>query len=374
VSYFARRHPGSLPSLLRIVAGDFVLALALGSAVAAALPHLPTPWAMELRATPWAVPLVAAFFAVGTPLAILPGLVNAIGDYTGYVRLSILDAVLQACVAVGAAVLVGSDFLTVVGALALAQTFAVVRYGWTLARRGGDSVRIPAREAYTYGLRVQWGVIMKLLSTRADLLIVSAVLTARDTGLYSVALTLRDIGLLPQAVYAAPFQNRLVDKARDPSGSDRTLVLTSLLLQLGLGLAMAIAAALTLPWLIPLVYGSAFAAAGGPAVVLFLSVAFLLPASLCWMTFNSKARPELTSVILTASGLMGPLLTWAMLRAGYGLWGAAVAGIASAGLTFALSAALLWRVQGYRRADLGASVSRVRSLLGAMAREARRVA
>ncbi len=373
-SYFARRHPGSLRSLLRIVAGDFLLALTLGTAVAAALPHLPSPWAADLRATPWAVPIIAAFFSVGTPLGILPGVVNAIGDYTGYVRLTILDAVLQACFAVGAAVVVGADFLTIVGALALAQTLAVGRYVWTLRRRGGNAVRIPAREAYAYGLRVQWGVVMKLFSTRADLLIVGAVLAARDVGLYSVALTLRDIGLLPQTVYAAPFQNRVVDRSRHPAGSDRTLVLTSLLLQAGLAVGMATVAALTLPWLIPLVYGSEFRNAGGPAVILFLSVVFLLPASLCWMTFNSKGRPELTSLILTASGLLGPVLIWLALRAGFGLWGSALAGVGTAGLTFLLSGALLWKLQGYTRDDLAASLARVRSLFTAMLREARRLA
>lgn len=366
-AYFVRKEPGTLGAILRIIAGNFGFCAALSLLVVLAQPHVAAGLAPELGATPWARVAVVVYFAGGTPLAILPGLVNAIGDHRAFVRLATLDALIQACLAVLAVVVAGPNFLHVIVALAVAQWLAVGRYVWHLRRYRSrhTPVHAGAREVYRYGLRVHWGVVMKLISTRADLLIVRALLTASHAGLYAVALTVRDIGLLPQTVYAAPFQNLVVDREKVGGGSDRAVVLTSLLLQLGISLAMGAAATIALPLLIPLVYGPAFAPAAGPAAILFLSVIFLLPASLCWMTYNSKARPELTSIVLTASGVLGPLSTYVALRAGWGLYGAAIAGLATSALTFLLSVGLLWRIQRYGGEDLRLAVGRIRQLISA---------
>jgi O-antigen/teichoic acid export membrane protein len=141
-------------------------------------------------------------------------------------------------------------------------------------------------------------------------------------------------------------------------------VLTTLVLQIVLSLLMVLAALAALPLLIPTIYGPAFAPAVGPSLVLFTSVIFLAPASLCWMTYNAKGRPHLTSVVLTAGGVLGPLLTYTLVSHGYGLYGASAAGVLVALVTFALSVYLLVRLQEYRRSDYQQAMHRARLLAG----------
>jgi O-antigen/teichoic acid export membrane protein len=165
--------------------------------------------------------------------------------------------------------------------------------------------------------------------------------------------------------------NLVIDRSKDGRQSDRIPVLTALILQAGLAIAMVGVALVAFPLLIPIVYGPAFALAVGPSNLLFVSLIFLAPASLCWMTYNAKGHPHLTSVILTASGVLGPLLTFALVSQGYGLYGASAAGVASAALTFVLSVYFLLRLQSYRKQDYREAFQRARLMLGSMVVQAR---
>jgi O-antigen/teichoic acid export membrane protein len=366
LSYYFRSRPGSLHSILVVVASNFVWCSAVAVVMALVAPSLPLPFAADLRAAPGLQLSFAAYLALSTPATILPGLLTAAGDYGWYVRLTNMDALLQAVFMVGAIILFGASYRFVVPALALEQSLAVIAYLWYVRRYRHRSPRVGLglAEAYTYGLRLQWGVVMKLISNRFDLLIVGALLPVTQVGLYSVALGIRDLGLLPQSVYAAPFMNLVIDRSRDGGASDRIPVLTTLILQVGLSLVMVLVAAAALPLLIPGIYGPAFAPAVGPAIALFASVFFLAPASLCWMTYNAKGRPHLTSIILTAGGLLGPLLTYSLVSLGYGLYGASAAGVLVAALTFVLSIYLLVRLQEYRGSDYHQAMQRARALTG----------
>jgi O-antigen/teichoic acid export membrane protein len=113
-----------------------------------------------------------------------------------------------------------------------------------------------------------------------------------------------------------------------------------------------ITAVIALPYLIPLVYGASFVPAVVPSALLFASLLFLAPASLCWMTFNAKGHPHLTSLLLTAGGIIGPVLTYSMIRAGYGLMGVAAGAVLTSAITLALAVLMLQRLQHYRRRDL----------------------
>jgi O-antigen/teichoic acid export membrane protein len=216
----------------------------------------------------------------------------------------------------------------------------------------GPAVPVKVRDTLAYGLRLQWGVLMKLLSSRADVLTVGALTSSTFAGLYSVALNIRDIGLLPLSIYAPPFQNLVIDRSRAGAGSDRGPVLTGLLLQGGLSIAIACVAAIALPVLIPVVYGRSFQPAALPAVILFTSIIFLGPAGLCWMTFNAKGRPQLTSLLLTTSGILGPALSYLLLTRGYGLKGIATGAVITGALTLGLALLLLQRLQHYRWRDV----------------------
>jgi O-antigen/teichoic acid export membrane protein len=373
VSYHFRREPGSLPSLLRVVGSNFAWCCVVAVAIAFLAPHLPLPFAGDLERSTGLRFALAGYLAVSTPAIILPGLLTAAGDYSSYVRLTNLDALAQAILVLTVILVFGASYQPIIAALAVEQALAIGVYLWYLRRyrRRAPEVLLPVREAYTYGLRLQWGVIMKLISSRADLLIVSALLPVTQVGLYSVALSLRDLGLLPQSTYAAPFMNLVIDRSKDGRQSDRIPVLTTLILQIGLSIAMVLMAAAGLPFLIPAVYGSAFAPAAGPSTLLFGSIVFLAPASLCWMTFNAKGRPHLTSAILTAGGFLGPVLTFTLVSRGYGLLGASGAGLLTAALTFLLSVYFLLRMQEYRRSDYREALQRARIMLAGLAEHVR---
>ncbi|MEO7986322.1 MAG: oligosaccharide flippase family protein [Gemmatimonadales bacterium] len=367
VAYYFRRSRGAFRPLMRVAYLDFILCWVVSLALVALLPRFPLAISPDLRDAPVRQLILAAYIAVNTPTWILPGFVTAAADYTAYARLTNLDAGLQALFSVSACLVLGPSYFHVVAALAVEQCLMTCVYLWFVRRYSGLAPDDPVspREIISYGVRLQWGVVMKLISSRADILTVGALTNARLAGLYSVALNIRDIGLLPQSVYAAPFQNLVIDRSRDEKISDRPAVMTGLLLQLLLSIAMAVAAALALPLLIPAVYGSAFQAAVAPAVVLFASVVFLGPAGLCWMTFNAKGRPHLTSLQLTAAGIVGPGLTYLLIKTGHGLLGAAWGGVATAALTFILCIVFLQRLQHYRREDIRAGWKRVRSLMDA---------
>lgn len=373
VSYHFRREPGSLPSLLRVVGSNFVLCCGVAVAITFLAPHLPLPFAADLEHSTGLRFALAGYLAVSTPATILPSLLTAAGDYGSYVRLTNLDALAQAVFVLGVILIFGASYQPIIAALGIEQALAITVYLAYLRRyrHRTAEVFLPARTAYTYGLRLQWGVIMKLISSRADLLIVGALLPVTQVGLYSIALGLRDLGLLPQAVYAAPFMNLVIDRSKDDRQSDRIPVLTALILQVGLSIAMVVAALVALPLLIPIVYGPAFAPAVGPSNLLFVSLVFLAPASLCWMTCNAKGHPHLTSAILTASGILGPLLTFALVSRGYGLYGASAAGVAGAALTFVLSVYFLARLQSYRKQDYREALQRARLMLRSMVLQAR---
>lgn len=373
LSFHFRREPGSLGSLLRVVGSNFAWCCVVALALSFVAPHLPLPFAQDLERSVGLRVALAGYLAVSTPAVILPGLLTAAGDYGSYVRLTNLDAVAQAVLVLGVIWVFGASYQPIIAALACEQAIIIGVYLWYVQRYRGlaPEVRLPSRVAYGYGLRLQWGVIMKLISSRADLLIVGALLPVSQVGLYSVALSLRDLGLLPQTVYAAPFMNLVIDRSKESQPNDRVPVLTTLMLQIGLCVAMIVAAAVAFPWLIPVVYGSAFRSAVPPSTLLFASLLFLAPASLCWMTFNAKGRPHLTSVILTAGGILGPLLTYALVSDGYGLYGASAAGLASAGLTFFLSVYFLFRMQAYRAADYRDAWRRARLMVTSWGNQAR---
>jgi O-antigen/teichoic acid export membrane protein len=354
VVYYFRKSRGAFGSLMRLVYLDFLWCWIVSLTIVFAIPYLPLAIAGDLRDSRVAQLLLAAYIAFNTPTWILPAFLTAAGDYTWYARLTNVDTGLQAGVSILVCLIAGPSYLHVMAALATEQCLMTVGYLWFVRRYRGRAPDEPVRPGtmISYGLRLQWGVLMKLLTSRVDILTVGALTNARLAGLYAVALGIRDIGLLPQSVYAAPFQNLVIDRSHKADGSDRAAVITGLFLQLFLSLVMTAAAAAALPILIPVVYGPAFRAAVTPAVVLFLSVMFLGPAGLCWMTFNAKGRPHTTSLLLTAAGILSPGLTFVLVAAGYGLLGAACAGVATAGLTFLLCLAFLQRLQHYTRGDV----------------------
>jgi O-antigen/teichoic acid export membrane protein len=252
-----------------------------------------------------------------------------------------------------AAAFAGPSWRALVVGVACAQSVAVAGMLYAAERSAGErssSAAVSAFECYSYGLRIKWAEVMKLLGGRADLLIVAAMLNRFDVGAYSLAIAFREFGMTPLRTYAGILQNLLVDRRRKRD-DDRDLVIGSLLLQATISLALTGVVALLLPLGIPLVYGARFADAATPATLLFSSTIFVSAAGLCWTVFNMRGRPELTSSIVTLSGVVGPLTVWLMTRR-FGVNGAAAAGLVSAAVVCAVSLVVLGRFRNYSIRDV----------------------
>jgi O-antigen/teichoic acid export membrane protein len=360
-AYFFRLTPDSLRELLRTTGYNFLWCALASTTFALLALHLPLPFAADLGTSSWFLIGLVAYTALTTPASILPVLVTGAGDYQAYVRLTNGFATVQLGLVVGSGLVFGFQYQHVIGALALGQLLLVVGVLLYLRRYlpRSDARKFGARSIYGYGLRSQWGALMKLLSNRLDILIVGALMSASEVGLYSLAVSLREIGLLPLPVYAAPLQNAVIDRGKTPAASDKTLVLGSLILQFGLSTLLVLIAAISLPYLIRLVYGPNFAPGGGPATLLFTSILFLGPAAICWITFNAKGRPGLNSVVMTVTAVVGAVSTY-LLASRHGLYGAATAVVVTSAVGLLLSLALLARLQNYRLADLPVAWSRAR--------------
>jgi O-antigen/teichoic acid export membrane protein len=360
--YYARHRPKTVRHLLRILARHVLLCggvLALIYLIATEIDN-----SIRVAISPgWFAVVLAAFVLMGMSAAVLPVLVLARGRYTAYVLFTGMVPVLQLVMILIVAASGDVSWRRFVTASAIAQGVIVcveIAYLWRLATCDSHE-SISSRECYRYGLRIKWAEIMKLLTGRVDLLIVASVMSASQVGLYSVATAFRELGMMPLRVYSGILQNLLVDREREGQ-SDRQLVLGSVIIQAGVSTALIIAALFMVPIVVPLLYGERYAGLSGPAIVLFASTPFLSIAGLCWMVFNMRGRPGLTSQIVTVSGLIGPILVWSFARA-FDLYGAAWAGVISAMITCSISLAALVRVRGYSSGDALAAARLTPTLL-----------
>ena len=246
----------------------------------------------------------------------------------------------------------GRSWRAFISALGLAQVAIVVGEAVYLLKQatGAEPQSVSARETYLYGIRIKWAEVMKLLWGRVDILVVAALLPARDVGIYAVALSFRELGMTPFRIYSAVFQTLLVDKQRDKAG-DRDLVIGSLVMLALLFSVLVVAAAAAFPVLLPVIYGHDYAGVALPATILFAGTVFLSAAGVCWTVFNMEGRPAITSAIVTVLGIASPLFLWLFTPRG-GLFGAAIAGLAGAILVCVISLAALVRLKDYTAQDV----------------------
>lgn len=362
-AYYARRQPEATRSLLRVL-GRHLIALLVAAAVAAILAsRLQVDGLRGVLSPAWFVAVLVVFVTLGTAAAVLPVFVLARGRYSTYVGVTNGTALLQLSFIVAAYFIAGASWRAFITAAACSQAVIVAIERWLVlrdARHGGEVV--PARACYGYGLRIKWAEVMKLLSGRVDLLVVAAVLPSAQVGVYSLVVGLREFGMAPLRVYAGILQNLLVDRERH--GHDaRGIIIGSILLQTAISLGLFLGAAVVFPLLLPVMYGTRFAGVVTPAILAVGGAGFLSIAGLCWTVFNMSGRPEMTSAIVTVSGLAGPPLVFLLARR-YGLNGAALAGVLAAAVACVLSLAVLIRERRYRGADVVAALRGLRSLLG----------
>jgi O-antigen/teichoic acid export membrane protein len=361
--YFARHRPGSVHALLNILIRHLLFSAAGASAVVAVATAVGGVAIAEALAPLWFRAVLVVFVTAAAAGTVLPVLVLARGHYGPYVLFTTMNAALHLAAVLLTAALVGTSWRAFITAIACANAaIALAEFGY-LRRLGSRTATemVTSRESYGYGLRIKWGELMKLLSGRMDLFVVAAVLPAPQVGAFSVLISFRELGMTPLRTYTGILQNLIVDRSR-ARVDDRDLVLGTLLVQASISIALSAVAAVLLPILLPIVYGPAFDV-GGPAAVLFSSTIFLSVAGLCWVIFNMSGRPQLTSQIVTVSGVTAPFVVWALARQS-GLYGAAFAAVANGVIVCLLSVIALARMRRYTRKDLLAVLRRVPSLVG----------
>lgn len=352
-SYFYRRYPQALPSLLRLlgVVMAWCLLVAVGIMALGSLWVL--PFLPDLRQSGDVLIALTILIVAGTCLNILVATALATGNYPFFASLNSASNIIQTAVIVGAAVRGAVSLELFLGLTAVVQLCVAIAAGLYFVRLAGrgDAHPLRAGVVLSYGLRSQWGVLLKQMSSRFELLFVAGVLSPAQVGMFSLALSVRDAGLMPQSIYSAPLQNLLIDRNHPGQlSNDRSAVLVSILLQLGLSSFMTVGAAVALPVLIPLLYGTDYAPAVAPAITLFATIIFFGAAGICWIAFNAKGHPELTSLTLTFTGVPGPFLV-ALMASRFGLMGASLAALVMAMLTFVISFAGIVRLQRYSWAE-----------------------
>jgi O-antigen/teichoic acid export membrane protein len=367
-AFYARQRPAALASLLRLLFVHISVCVLLVAALAIFGRSVSVPGLSDALSQPWFAAVLVAFVCVTTAGTVLPVLILAQGHYRAYVMFVNGTLLLQLIFVLVAFVVTGPAWRALVTGVAAAHGVVVVAQVIYLMRslpaQGREA--ISTRTCYRYGLRIKGGEVMKLLSGRADLLVVAAVLRPVDVGVYSIALSLREFGMTPLRTYSGILQNLLVDRRRERL-DDRTLVIGSILLQIGVSVGLCVAAALTFPYLLPLLFGDDYATLAGPAVVSICATVFLSVAGLCWTVFNMSDRPALTSVMITISGVIGPVLVFLLARR-FGLYGAAAAGVITAAISSGLSLVALVRLRGYTRHDLLAAARRIQMIAGIVRR------
>lgn len=205
----------------------------------------------------------------------------------------------------------------------------------------GPSARL--RPLVRYGLKALPGSLGAQLNTRLDQLIIAPIVSFGDLGLYAVAAgTSFAPAVLPMSMATSAFATVEKDAHRGRKASAATAIRHGILVS-------AIAAAglaLITPVLLPLVYGSAFAGAVGPTII-------LLGGSVAWggqfvaaQCANALGQPsyssisEVTGVLVTIVGLVifVPL---------YGITGAAIVSL-TAYVTRLVVTLVLLRREGVR--------------------------
>jgi O-antigen/teichoic acid export membrane protein len=360
--YYVRHRPLSTRSLLRLLARHLSI-VTPAAAASLWLAGVVGPDAIrEAIAPAWFFATLVVFVSLNMANYVLPVLALATGRYRQYAAVSTVQVILQLVAVAFVAVTFGASWRRFIAAMT-AVLVVVVVWQALLLWRGvrGTTDTVTAGECYRYGLSSKWAELMKLLSGRVDLLIVSTLLQPIEVGVYAVAASFREFGMTPLRTYAGVLQNLLVQHHRE-ARDEHDLVIGTLMLQGAMSTCLSLVMLLAFPLVLPVLYGSEYAAAAVPASILFFSTIFLSVAGLCWIAFNMWGRPGLTSRIVTISGIVGPLLVWWFTQRS-GLRGAAWAGVVTGMVACAVSIVVLIRMKQYSWEGIVSVARRLPSLL-----------
>jgi len=196
-------------------------------------------------------------------------------------------------------------------------------------------------EELRFGTRVLPGTLAERLQLRSDAFLLNVLMGVRATGVYSITAGLAEtLWYIPNALGTVMF-SRAVDPHEDAAGT--AVVLTRV--TIAITVLLAVPAFLFGPWLVELLYGSAFTEAGValrwilPGIVAYSAVAVLS------RYLVGRGRPGLATSAMLA-GLAVNIGCNVLLIPVLGISGAAISSSISYGLTAIITVAAFRRLSG----------------------------
>ncbi|MFF4127307.1 lipopolysaccharide biosynthesis protein [Microbispora rosea] len=304
----------------RLTTNALVLGMALGSVAALAALGLVAAGGSAGALPLWAVALLAVPF--GTASVNLTNIL-LLQSRTTTVNWSTTIAALTQCVPILTLVAAGRVTVTsvvVCWAVSTAVPFLfVIRALWPISLRCEKGL---VRRQLSLSGRYHAGHVAFILLLNVDVLLLDAMDSAAVVGVYTVAGTLMGLARIPaEAITQVVLPQQAVGCA-DEAGhiTARTLRVTLVVSAVFIGLVAAAA-----PWMVPLVYGHAFAASVVPLLVLApgaVALTLMRPAEQYLVRLG---RPMTMSAICWGSLAVNLLLNLAAIPR----WGAAGAALAS---------------------------------------------
>lgn len=186
-----------------------------------------------------------------------------------------------------------------------------------------------------YGLKAQIGAVSSLVFKRIDLFIVGYFLNPQSVGYYSIALSLRDLGLIIPRATAGLLVGEIADK-QNIQLYKKTLFFKYLKITSLLSVILIFMMVISLPILIPLLYGKAYNEAVYISVIAAYSIFPLGNAIVLGSMFYGSGKPLTISYSnIFASILALPVITAMVFF--YGIKGAAIATILTSTILLCVS-------------------------------------
>lgn len=280
-------------------------------------------------------------------------LTSAFSDLIGYVFRGLhrveLDALLLLAargltVGLGLAALVAGGGLDGLAVAYLCGAIGTVAIGYGLLASHGVRPTWPGGVSRLGSLLVEAGplgcaLVLSMAYSRTGVFVLDAVHGAQAVGIYGVALKLTEpLAIVPAALLASlfPAVAREVAGGRDAS----TLRRSALFLLSGIAIVVAAAGVVAGPWLVSVLYGPPYAAAGRPLQVLAVATVpvFLNYALTHYLIAEGRERRFLASVATMFVVNFALCLAWIPR---YGPTGAALAALTAEGVLFLLC----WRAR-----------------------------
>ena len=191
-----------------------------------------------------------------------------------------------------------------------------------IAAADAPSIGTLVREQFRFGTRTSLATVAGYINMRVDVFLISAMLGARELGIYALAVTSGEMlwSVSLPIVYAA-LERIAGDSFADAAALTARLMRVVVALQVTLGVVLFLAG----PWLIAVIYGSAFAPAGPVLRVLLPGlVVYAVEMFLGYFILVQAKRPLLIFGVQMVSALACAIITIVALPR-FGIISAAVA-------------------------------------------------